>query len=221
VFLLGMPAGTGILALDEPQPDQSPLPDRQALTALAETRRPAVAQVVALAEAAEAGVGLAKSERRPELGVGIEFDELQLFGAASLEFPLIDFGSIRHAVRASRASAEAAKGQVAVVRQQLAMEVDTSLSRLDEATSRLRAIEADQLPRRRELLDGLTRQYDGGAVDVLDVIDARRAFNRVREEHLQARLDVLVSLTGLERTVGVPFREFPAGADGAGEESEL
>lgn len=210
-LLLGAPATTLLVATDDPTPEPVLLPPTVDLVNEALSRRPALAEVAALEAAARDGVGLARAERDPEVGVGLAFEDLRLFGAASIDLPAIDFGSIRHSVAASRASAEAAAAEAEVVRQEIEAEVTLSVAALEQALARVEVLERERLPRRRTLLEAAERRYAAGAETGRTVVVARREYNAARRERLDACLGVLAATAGLERAIGGPWASIASG----------
>lgn len=208
-MLLGIPLAAELDLVDAPALELIQPPPSEDLVALAQAWRPAVERVMALVGAAEAGVGVARAERLPEVSLGVGWEESQLFGYADVQFPLLDFGSIRHNIRANEADRRAAELELAALRQELGVEVLSAHNRLVSAQVVARAA-ADDAARREALAEAARARLGAGAAALTEVLDAQSEASESLRALYEAQLSLLDAAASLERSVGVPLAEMEA-----------
>jgi outer membrane protein len=177
-------------SLDTPLEDAAVAADVAARTrALAELRaaalanRPELAQLAHLTRASEAQVRLARAERWPTLSLGadggIQGEEYD-FGRGSnfatvsllLNWTIFDGGARRAAVRQAGASARRAATQLDELTQQVQLEVQQSLDRLNTSADSLATADA-RAEAARAAFRIASRKRDEGAISQVEFIDAR------------------------------------------------
>jgi outer membrane protein TolC len=157
--------------------------------ALAELRRtaldsrPELAQLGALTRASEAQTRIARAERWPTLSLGadggIQGEEYQ-FGRGSnfatvsllLQWTFFDGGARRAAVRQANATARKTATQREELSQQVQLEVQQSLDRLETSADSLATAEA-RVEAARAAFRIASRKRDEGAISQVEFIDAR------------------------------------------------
>jgi len=182
-FLLNRP-------LDTPLEDADVSADVSATTrALAELRaaalenRPEVEQLKHLARATEAQVSVARADRWPTLSLGAdggiqgeqyEFGRGANFATVSLllNWTFFDGGARRAAVRQANATARKTTAQLDELTQQVQLEVQQSLDRLNTSADSLATAEA-RAEAARAAFRIASRKRDEGAISQVEFIDAR------------------------------------------------
>lgn len=218
--LLGLPADSAVALTDAPAVTEADIPDAATLTALAERQRPAMAEIAAIVAGADARVGLARAERRPTVTLEAAYEEMRTFGIAGIEFPLIDFGTIRHGIRATEAERKIAEAQLEALRQELRAELSTVLARLSSARARY----ALGLERERGAGSLLTRDSERAELGDIAASAVREAQHRAllaQLERQSAQLDVLLAEIALERATGIAFDQIGEAAAGLANTTEV
>jgi cobalt-zinc-cadmium efflux system outer membrane protein len=167
-----------------------------------------------LARAALAQVGVAAAERKPDLELSLEREEGVNFGRALLDFPLVDFGTLKHGKRAARARAEGALAEVKVVEAEIREEVQSARDALAAAAEREAGLTEDLLPRQADVVARLQRGQAAGSVSLPDVLEAQSTLNELRAKWLEAVSDRLNSQVRLERSLGAPLEATVDGSPG-------
>lgn len=212
--LLALPPETALLAADPLPPTGPPLPPGPELQARALAARPAMVRMDELARAALAQVGVTAAERKPDLELSLEREEGVNFGRALLDFPLVDFGTLKHGKRAARARAEGALAEVKVVEAEIREEVQSARDALAAAAEREAGLTEDLLPRQADVVARLQRGQAAGSVSLPDVLEAQSTLNELRAKWLEAVSDRLNSQVRLERSLGAPLEATVDGSPG-------
>ncbi len=222
-FLLNRPLDT---ALEATEPDAELARASGELAALrraALENRPELGQVDSAVRAAGAQVDVARSALRPTLALGIdggiqgeayEFGSGRNFGTISLllNWKLFDGGTRRAELRAARASERQARNQREELAQQIQLEVQQALDRLDTAADSLRTAGA-RADAARAGFRIASRKRDEGVINQVEFIDARNTLtgaelnlNVTRFQLLarQAELDYATAAGTLPADPGVP-----------------
>jgi outer membrane protein, heavy metal efflux system len=167
-------------------------------------------------DAADSGVELAKASRIPDVDVGVNYafnagvaadhpvDPTPGFHQLSLNFaiplPLFDRG--QYAI--SRAKAAAHQSQVQVTAAELHAEVDirTAYALYQSALKRVASFDSGILKNADDLLEARRYGYQRGANTLLELIDAQRADNQIRQDADLAQAELAKARIQLERVTG-------------------
>lgn len=174
------------------------------LTGQALATRPDVAasrqeQARALAE-----VALQRALRTPNVSVGAgirrDFGRNGLVWGVTVPLPLLD----RNAPGIARAEAERRLAESATRDRELAvaLEVQMAADEVEISRQRLVTIERDYLVKAREARDAVLSAYRAGEGQLLDFLDAQRAYRDVQRAHTRALFDHRLSLSQLDAAVG-------------------
>lgn len=159
--------------------------DLATLQAEALARRPELAQAQSATRAAEAQVDVARAALKPTLGVGLDggiqgedygTGHGYNYGQASLHltWKLFDGGASRAAVRGAQALVRRAATERDELAQQIQLEVQQALDRLDTAADSL-ATAAARADAARAGFRIASRKRDEGVISQVEFIDARSA----------------------------------------------
>jgi outer membrane protein len=207
-FLLNRPLDTAL-------EDAQIAPDVSATTrALAELRqaaldnRPELAQLQALTRASEAQTRLARADRWPTLSLGadggIQGEEYE-FGRGSnyatisllLNWTFFDGGARRAAVRQANAVARKTATQRDELTQQVQLEVQQTLDRLNTSADSLATAEA-RAEAARAAFRIASRKRDEGAISQVEFIDARSSLTGAELNLNVTRFEVLARQAELD-----------------------
>lgn len=177
---------------------------QDALTVTALERHPAVRRLVKLVEGATENVDLQRQARVPTVTVsGMYFREVgrEALGAAvSLPTPIWyqRQGEIAGALGAKRKE----EAELLRVRNELVRQVSQHFQDAKTAVEQLDLFEKGLLRQAQEALRIAQFSFQQGVSSLLDVLDAQRVFRQTQLDHAQARYELSVALTRLERSVG-------------------
>jgi outer membrane protein TolC len=182
-FLLNRPLDSALEATEIDNVVTHSAADLAALEADALANRPEIAQADSAARAADAQVSVARAALKPTLGLGVDggiqgedygTGHGYNYGQASLQlsWKLFDGGANRAAVRSARALARSAATQRDVLAQQIQLEVQQALDRLDTAADSLATAEARSEAARAGFRIA-SRKRDEGMINQVEFIDAR------------------------------------------------
>ena len=183
--------------------------DAAALTARAMGARADVAAARREQERARADAELQRAVRLPNVsfagGYRRDFGEDGLVFGVSVPLPIFD----RNAGGLAESGAEGrlADARLRVLEAAVSLEVRQALDVVDIARQRVQVLEGEYLRKAREALDAVAAAYRVGDAELIDFLDAQRAFRDVRRAHARALLDLRLSLSQLDAAVGV----FPGG----------
>jgi len=171
-------------------------------------------------DAAQSGVQLAKASVFPDVDVGLAYgynssvapnhpvDPTPSFHQLTLNFgiplPLFDHG--QYSISKARAGAEQAQAQLDSAELRAEVGIRTALSQYQSAIKRTNAFNDDILQKADDLLEARRYGYQRGANSLLDLIDAQRSDNQIRQDANQAQADAAKALIELERATGIPQR---------------
>jgi outer membrane protein TolC len=207
-FLLNRP-------LETPLEEADVTADVSATTrALAELRtaalenRPEVEQLKHLARASEAQVNVARADRWPTLSLGAdggiqgeeyEFGRGANFATVSLllNWTFFDGGARRAAVRQANATARKTNAQLDELTQQVQLEVQQSLDRLNTSADSLATAEA-RAEAARAAFRIASRKRDEGAISQVEFIDARSSLTSAEINFNLTRFAVLARQAELD-----------------------
>jgi cobalt-zinc-cadmium efflux system outer membrane protein len=185
-------------------PESGPALNAAALTAQALAARADITAARQDQARAQAEVGLQKALGTPNLSVtgGYRRD----FGANGLVFgvaipiPLLD----RNASGIARAEAgQRLAGSLLKEREVAAsLDVQQAFDLVDISRERVSSIERDYLQKAREARDAALAAYRAGESDLLDYLDAQRAYRDVQRAYNRALFDHRLSLLQLDAAVG-------------------
>ncbi len=104
----------------------------------------------------------------------------------------------------ARAEAERqlAASERALVETQVRLEVQQAADAVDIARARAAAIERDYLPNARQTLDTVVASYRVGATNLIDLLDAQRAFRDTQRTYNRALFEWHVNLAQLSAAIG-------------------
>ena len=170
--------------------------------ALAE--RPDVAAARREEDRARSELALQQALRLPNVTVGAgyrrDFGENGLVVTASVPLPLFD----RNAGGIARAEAErrVAAGRLRQAEQAVSLEVQQAVNTAAAMRERLASLESGYLRKAREARDAAAAAYRSGATDLIDYLDAERAYRDVQRAYQRALFDVRLSQLELDAAVG-------------------
>lgn len=175
------------------------------LVARALATRPDLAAARQEQARADADLKLQQALRTPTVSVGAgyrrDFGENGLVVSASLPLPIFD----RNAGGVARAEAErrVAANQAREVERAVSLDVQQAVNTVSAARERLAALESDYLQKAKEARDTALSAYRSGASDLIDYLDAQRAYRDVQRAYQRALFDHRVSLLQLDAAIGV------------------
>lgn len=181
------------------------------LRALADSARPALASSREQIEAAEGNVGVAKSQKKPQLGLNLGAlirnpityaGRFALSLAGSLAQNLFDSGRARSQIREARALVEQSKDNLQTQRLQVANQIEQSLLNLDASQNRLLISQAAAVTAEGALRAAQTG-YAAGTLTQVDVSDAQAALLLAQTNAVNARFNLASARVNLASAVGV------------------
>lgn len=180
-------------------------------------QRPDVLSAQASLEAARAQVTAIARTRRPLVELQVRRDGVFDSGATSLRavvtVPLFDFGAIKREQKAARFDAQAQELQVALLKSQVAAQVETALVQLNQNRITVARYRDSLVPQTLDLLRKTQIGYAAGASTFLEVLEAQRAARQIQTEYLQALVGVRTGEAALESAFGASVPEgFGTGA---------
>jgi outer membrane protein len=207
-FLLNRPLDT---ALEDAQIGADVSATTRALAELRQAaldNRPEIAQLQALTRASEAQTRLARADRWPTLSLGadggIQGEEYE-FGRGSnyatisllLNWTFFDGGARRAAVRQANAAARRTATQRDELTQQVQLEVQQTLDRLETSADSLATAEA-RAEAARAAFRIASRKRDEGAISQVEFIDARSSLTGAELNLNVTRFEVLARQAELD-----------------------
>jgi outer membrane protein TolC len=209
-------------------PDLPPIASSsgEELRALAENQRPALASSREQVEAAEGNVGVAKSQKKPQLGLNLGAlirnpityaGRFALSLVGSLAQNLFDSGRARSEIREARALVEQSKGNLQSQRLQVANQIEQALLNLDAAQNR-QLITAAAAVTAEGALRATQTGYAAGTRTQVDVSDAQSVLLQAQTDAVNARFNVATARVNLASAVGVLAPETQTAYNGVLEE---
>ena len=155
-------------------------------------------------EAARAEQRLAAREAIPSPRVGVSFGKEEsaqiVLGVLSMEIPLFDRNQTARGV--SRVRAQQAEQAVAALEQRIAQEVELSVERVRTARETVEAFGGDALRALEENEALVTRGYEAGELDFLQLLLMRREMLDARREYIEALAELHSAEAQLDRVLG-------------------
>lgn len=185
------------------------------LRTMAETARPAIAAADAQVQSAAANIDVAKSQRKPSLGLSLSSvvrNPVTILGRVAVALglsvaqTLYDSGRAKSQIAEAQALTAQARGAAAGQRNLVANQIDQALFNLDSAQQRSNAVEA-AVAEAQEALRAARLGFEAGARTALDVTDAQSALLTTQTDAVNARFDVAASQAQLAAAVGVNTAE--------------
>jgi outer membrane protein len=182
-FLLNRPLETPLEEADVSAEVSAATRELAELRAAALANRPELEQLRHLARASQAQVGVARADRWPTLSLGadggIQGEEYRFGRGANyatvsllLNWTFFDGGARRAAVRQASASARRTNAQLDELTQQVQLEVQQSLDRLNTSADSLATADA-RAEAARAAFRIASRKRDEGVISQVEFIDAR------------------------------------------------
>jgi len=180
------------------------LTDVAALTGQALAARPDIAAARQEQARAAAQVGLQTALRTPNLSIAAgfrrDFGSNGLAWGVTVPLPLLD----RNAGGIARASAESRLADDQLREREIAasLDVQQAVDLVDISRARVAELERDYLQKAREARDAVLAAYRAGEGDLLDFLDAQRAYRDVQRAYNRALFDLRLSVFQLDAAVG-------------------
>lgn len=198
-YLIGLSREAGSLQTSD---DWPPLVVAPPVTQLNIEQRPDVLAARARLAAAEVALDAARALSNRDVTLGVQYERFPPAGSASpnntwglsLSVPL--FVAHTYEGEAARAAAEldAAREQLERSRALAAGEIMRSHAELAAATERRRRIDSELLPAAETVANAAEFAYSKGAINLIDLIDARRTLRQVQLDAANSRADYAKAL---------------------------
>lgn len=173
-------------------------------------QRPELRGMRAMKDEALAMASLARREPYPDL-MGSVWMNQNIGGTASAgvmvggTIPVFGISRQQHRAAAFDDRAHGSAQDEAAMRAMIRFEVADALIKVQTAKRQLDLLQSIALPRARESFEASLAGYGASTVEVLGVLDARRALQTAELALAEAQVTVEVSVAELERAVGSPF----------------
>jgi cobalt-zinc-cadmium efflux system outer membrane protein len=168
-------------------------------------------------DAAESGVKLAKASVIPDVDVSLSYgynssipdnhpiDPTPGFHQATLglSIPLPVFDRGQAAIPKAIAAADQARAQLAAAELQAESDIRAAIAQLRSAQRRMAAFDEAIIHDADALLEARLYGYRHGANSLLDLLDAQRSDNQIRQDRDQAQADLVSAMIQLERVTYV------------------
>jgi outer membrane protein, heavy metal efflux system len=168
--------------------------------------------MAAMRREAQAMGDLARRERYPDLMASAWYN--QMIGepdsaGVMLGVTLPVFGVTRQSRRAAAFDSRAASAaeEAAAMRAMIRGQVAEAYQKVETATRELRLLKELALPRARQSLESSLAAYTTGAVDLVGVLEARRALQTAARAIVMATVRREAALADLSRAVGGSIQE--------------
>ena len=203
------------LPVDAPVANPKPLAPTRPDFALASLTEQALKQraelrgMHAMQNEALAMADLARKEPYPDLMGGVWFNQM-IGGPNTMGFmvggaiPVFGLSRAEHRAAAFDARAEGAAQDQAGMRAMIRFEVADALTKVQTATRQLDLIDNVALPKTRESFEASLAGYGASTVDLVGVLDARRALQTAELARAEAQATLEVALAELEHATGAP-----------------
>lgn len=182
--------------------------------ALAEKNRPDIAQADLNVKAADTGVDIAKSGKKPSVSASastgwndslLPSDSNWSVGV-SASWNIFDGNITNSQIKSAEASVDKAKLQAQQIKDDARQEVRQNYLGMKEAEKRLQTTEIAANKANEDLYIA-TEKYKAGAGTNLDVIDAQLALTQAKTNHIQALYDFNVNKAKLDKAIGLSANE--------------
>lgn len=200
----GLPLPVPAAAAAEPLPA---LASPEGLEEAALAARPEMARRLAELQARQAEVGLARGERKPDLGVMGSYNSMWMDTEHRFMVGVsVDLTVWRRRIEAAEVEAAARAAQAKSEREHLAIEIRADvrgkLVRLAEKRRRLELFTDRLLPAVRDSIQAARAAFETGQASFLTVIEAERGLRRAQLGYEQAMADLRRGQVELDRAVG-------------------
>jgi cobalt-zinc-cadmium efflux system outer membrane protein len=208
--LMGLPPSVSPgLRLVEGQPTRAPL-SIAALTQKAVAQRPDVRANKEARAFAEATLGSAKRDAYPDITLGVTYTHsgFTVSGdnanalALSLSLPLPIFDRNQVAIGRANLDMRRADNDAEKLVLNVQHEVAEAVRREERARAMLDIYEGGMLQRAEDLLKVAERSYKAGAVSLLELLEAQRAYMDTRADYLKAQNVVVQARIDITHAVG-------------------
>ena len=195
--------------VDEPSPGGTAL-DTDRLTERAMAHRPDLAAVQARRNRADSEVKFNRALRYPNLTFGFQSeqsrgvqgnDDLSTFGLG-LGVTLPIWNQNQGGIALAQADLMQAEARVRQRDQVIRAEIQSALNQFRVSAERVEAVRTRLVPRAEESRKIAEALYEEGATNLLQLLDAQRAFNEARLRSHQILFEYQVSRSLIERAVG-------------------
>jgi outer membrane protein, heavy metal efflux system len=197
-----------------PEPTDPPArPANEALAKLVDQaveQRPELKEMEAMRGEALTMARMARKEPLPDLMVSAWVN--QNIGAAPSfgvmlggTVPLFGVAKQRHRAAAFDARAEGAAQDQAAMRAMVRFEVTDASVKMQTASRRLSLLRTVALPKSRESFEASLAGYSAGRVEIVGLLDARRALQAAELAAVEAEALRATAIAELERAVGAPL----------------
>jgi cobalt-zinc-cadmium efflux system outer membrane protein len=182
-----------------------------ALVERAVRARPELRSMRAMQDEALAMASLARKTPYPDL-MGSVWMNQNIGAPASMgvmvggTIPVFGVSREQHRASAFDQRADAAAQDQTAMRAMIRAEVAEALVHVQTASRRLDLVEHVALPKARESFESALAGYGAGTLDVVGVLDARRALQAAELTRVEAEVDRELAVAELERAVGAPLR---------------
>lgn len=168
-------------------------------------------------DAAESSLHLAKASRIPDVDVGLTYthnggvalnhpiDPTPAFNqlALSVSLPLPIFDQGQYTVRKAYAASDQAQINLSAAELKAEVDIRTAESDFRSALDRLKTFQHGILDAADKLLDAKRISYQHGASTLLELLEAQRSTNEIRQSYDDALADVAKAMIELERSTAV------------------
>ena len=176
----------------------------ESLTQQALVNRPLVKAVASQALAAKYAVQQAEASRMPDLNIDFQKSVVAPRNSLlfSVSFPLLDFGSVSHSIRAAKELRKQAEAVQLLTQQEVSRQVAQAYEDLKTAIESANSYKKDILDPSVTLLGMAQLGYQQGATGILPIIDAESTIRNARVGYIASLLavykaqDELMAATG-------------------------
>jgi cobalt-zinc-cadmium efflux system outer membrane protein len=203
--LLGNPSPDGSTELSDSleQLSQAAAPG---LEDMALSERPDIAAAEAGVEQAETNLKLQRRERVPDVTVSLQFErnppaQPDTIGVG-LSLPLPLWNQYTGEILGAQAARNQAEAHLDSVRVQAAADVSAARVAYREARDRARRYEQSLVPKSAEVTKSVVYAYEKGGAALIDLLDAQRNDNSIRQAAVQADADAAAAAAALLAALG-------------------
>jgi cobalt-zinc-cadmium efflux system outer membrane protein len=203
--LLGNPDPDGSTELSDSlsQLSQAAAPG---LEDMALSDRPDIAAAEAGVEQAETNLKLQRRERVPDVTVSLQFErnppaQPDTIGVG-LSLPLPLWNQYTGEILGAQAARNQAEAHLDSVRVQAAADVSAARVAYREARDRARRYEQSLVPKSAEVTKSVVYAYEKGGAALIDLLDAQRNDNSIRQAAVQADADAAAAAAALLAALG-------------------
>ncbi len=169
--------------------------------------RPELHQMDTMRRETQVMADLARRERYPDLMVGVWYNQMlgePDSGGAMVGFTLPVVGVTRQNRQAAALDlrADSVSQDVLAMRAMIRFEIADALRRIQTATRSLEFLRAAALPKAKENIEVSLAAYVTGGVDMVGVLDARRALQVAELAIAEAQVEREIAYAELDRAVG-------------------